>query len=224
MQDAAALATIAHDRGGLLLLDASQSLGLVPDVAASTSADIVAAPAHKWLMGTSGAGILWARAGVEPEPIIQGGTGTASDTLDMPAAFTDRLEAGTPDVPALAALAAAIDWLAGLPADRGPAFCRGLATDCAARLRDLRRVRVIAAPDAAGIVSFTVEGYDPAEIALLLEQMAGVQARSGFHCAARVHEHLGTASGGTVRLSFGPFNTGEDVAATVAAIAMLVSK
>jgi selenocysteine lyase/cysteine desulfurase len=229
MQDAAALAAIAHDRGGLLLLDASQSLGLVPDIASSTNADIIAAPAHKWLLGTSGVGILWARAGVEPDPIIQGGTGTASDTLDMPAAFADRFEAGTPDVPALAALAAAIDWLAGLPADRGGALgrgrslARGLAADCAARLRSLRRVRVIASPDAAGIVSFTVEGYDPAEIAMLLEQMAGVQARSGFHCAARVHEHLGTASGGTVRLSFGPFNTGDDVEATVAAMATLVS-
>jgi selenocysteine lyase/cysteine desulfurase len=223
MQDAAALAAIAHDRGGLLLLDASQSLGLVPNIASSTAADIIAAPAHKWLFGTSGVGILWARAGVEPDPIIQGGTGTASDTLDMPSAFADRFEAGTPDVPALAALAAAIDWLAALPADRGGKLGRGLAADCAARLRSLRRVRVIAAPDAAAIVSFTVEGYDPAEIAMLLEQMAGVQARSGFHCAARVHEHLGTASGGTVRLSFGPFNTGDDVEATVAAIATLVS-
>ena len=141
----------------------------------------------------------------------------------MPSAFADRFEAGTPDVPALAALVAAIDWLAASPADRRPACGRGLAADCAARLRDLRGVRVIAAPDAAGIVSFTVEGYDPAEVAMLLEQMAGVQARSGFHCAARVHEHLGTAAGGTVRLSFGPFNTGDDVEATVAAIATLVS-
>lgn len=224
MQDAAAVAAIAHDHGGLLLLDASQSLGLVPDIATSTAADIVAAPAHKWLLGTSGVGILWARPGVDPEPIIQGGTGTASDTLEMPEAFADRFEAGTPDVPALAALGAAIDWLWALPADRGGAFCRGLAADCAARLRSLPGVRVIAAPDAAGIVSFTVQGYDPAEIAMLLEQMAGVQARSGFHCAARIHEHLGTAAGGTVRLSFGPFNTGDDVEAVVAAMATLVSK
>ncbi|MFN9272398.1 MAG: aminotransferase class V-fold PLP-dependent enzyme, partial [Planctomycetia bacterium] len=223
MQDAAAAATIAHGRGGLRLHDATQSHGLVPDIATSTAADIIAAPAHKWLLGTSGVGILWARAGVEPEPIIQGGTGTASDTLDMPAAFAERFEAGTPDVPALAALAAAIDWLTTLPADRGAAFCRGLAADCAARLRDVPGARVIAAPDAAGIVSFTVEGYDPAEIAMLLEQMAGVQARSGFHCAARIHEHLGTAAGGTVRLSFGPFNTGDDVEAVVAAMATLVS-
>jgi cysteine desulfurase/selenocysteine lyase len=223
LQDAAALAAIAHDRGGLLLLDASQSVGLVPDVAVSSDADIVAAPAHKWLLGTSGVGMLWVREGIEPEPMIQGGTGSASDSLDMPEGFADRFEAGTPDVPALAALAAAIDWW-GSPAGAGATdFCRGLAAACAERLRGVRGVRVIAAPEGAGIVSFTAEGYDPAEIAILLEQVAGVQARSGFHCAALVHGHLGTATGGTVRLSFGPFNTADDVEAAVAAVATLVS-
>jgi selenocysteine lyase/cysteine desulfurase len=96
-----------------------------------------------------------------------------------------------------------------------------LAADCAARLRDLDGVRVIAAPEGAPIVSFTVDGYDPAEIAVLLEQMAGVQARSGFHCAAGVHKYLGTDAGGTVRLGFGPFNTADDVAAVVMVISTL---
>lgn len=223
LQDAAALAAIAHDRGGLHLLDASQSVGLVPDVAVSSCADIVAAPVHKWLLGTSGVGMIWVRDGIEPEPMVQGGTGSKSDSLDMPDGFADRFEAGTPDVPALAALAAAIDWW-GSPAGADAAdFCRGLAAACAERLRGLRGLRVIAAPEGAGIVSFTAEGYDPAEIAMLLEQVAGVRARSGFHCAALVHEHLGTAAGGTVRLSFGPFNTVDDVEAAVAAVATLVS-
>jgi len=73
----------------------------------------------------------------------------------------------------------------------------------------------------AGIVSFTVEGYDPAEVSALLEQLAGVQVRSGFHCAACIHAYLGTQSGGTVRASFGPFNTGDDVDAIVAAVQKL---
>lgn len=70
-------------------------------------------------------------------------------------------------------------------------------------------------------MSFTVEGYDPAEVAVLLEQIAGVQVRSGFHCAACIHPHLDTHQGGTVRASFGPFNTGDDVAAVVAAVQTL---
>ncbi|MEI7781777.1 MAG: aminotransferase class V-fold PLP-dependent enzyme, partial [Planctomycetota bacterium] len=221
VQNAAALAAIAHDRGGRLLLDAAQTLGLLPDVATTSGADIVVAPAHKWLQGMSGVGILWARPDVELAPLIQGGTGSASDTLDMPTGFSDRLEAGTPDVPALAGLAAAIDWLAAQPAAGMAAHCRELAADCGARLRNLDGVRVIAAPEGAPIVSFTVDGYDPAEIAVLLEQMAGVQARSGFHCAACVHEHIGTAAGGTVRLGFGPFNTADDVSAVVVAVSTL---
>ena len=218
MQDARALATVAHDRGGLLLLDAAQTLGHVPFDAVGCGADIVAAPAHKWLLGTGGAGILWARPGVEPAAVLQGGTGTASDALDMPEAFADRLETGTPDVAALAALEAGIIWLESRGIAATGSAGRALAAACADRLRGVRGVRVIAADDGPPIVSFTVEGYDPAEMAVLLEQAAGVQVRSGFHCAACVHEHLGTRQGGTVRASFGPFNTIDDVAALVAAV------
>ena len=216
VQDAAALAAIAHARGGLLLLDAAQSLGIIPFPSDCHGADIVVAPAHKWVQGMSGVAILWTRPGVEIDPPFQGGTGTASESLDMPAGTTDRLEAGTPDVPALAALAAAIDWLAERSPAAVAAHCRRLVTDSADGLRKIVGVRVIAAPaGGAPIVSFTVDGYDPAEIAALLEQAAGVQARSGFHCAACVHEFLGTRDGGTVRLGFGPFNTADDVDAVV---------
>jgi len=221
VQDVAAIARIAHDRGGLVLLDAAQSLGVVPADGPGWGADVVVAPAHKWLHGTAGAAFLWARAGVEPAALVQGGTGSASESLSMPQAFTERLEAGTPDVPALAAAHAAVGWLG----DRGVAAVaaagRGLADRCAAELGTLAGVRVVRGDAAAAIVSFTVEGYDPADVAAILEQAAGVQVRSGFHCAALVHEHLGTRAGGTVRASFGPFNTAADVEATVEAVAAL---
>ncbi|NBW87708.1 MAG: aminotransferase class V-fold PLP-dependent enzyme, partial [Planctomycetia bacterium] len=223
LQDAAAIAAAAHDRGGILLLDAAQSLGQLPFAAPACGADVVAAPAHKWLLGMSGAAVLWVREGLAPEPLIQGGTGTASDTLDMPLEFSSRMEAGTPDVPALAALAAAADWLGSRTVADVGACCRRLAATCAALLREVRGVRVIAAADGAPIVSFTVEDYDPAEVAAAVEQAAGVQVRSGFHCAAAVHAYLGTACGGTVRASFGPFNSVEDVQSLVTAVAALVT-
>jgi cysteine desulfurase/selenocysteine lyase len=71
-------------------------------------------------------------------------------------------------------------------------------------------------------VSFVVEGYSPAETAALLEQIAGVQVRAGFHCAAAIHEALGTAAAGTVRIAFGPFNTSDDLEAVVHAVAAIV--
>jgi selenocysteine lyase/cysteine desulfurase len=111
VQPVRAIADIAHERNGLLLLDAAQSLGQLACDVATLGADVVAAAGHKWLLGTAGVGILWARAGLDIETLVQGGTGSGSDSLDMPEAFTDRMEAGTPDVPALAALSAGIRWL-----------------------------------------------------------------------------------------------------------------
>lgn len=217
-QPVAEIAAVAHERGGLVVVDAAQALGQVECRVAELGADVIAAAGHKWLLGTGGTGLLWVRPGLDLEPLVQGGTGSASDALDMPEAFTDRMEAGTPDVPALAALAAGIAWLEEQGIAAVGSRCRGLAATCAARLRAIRGVRVIGVPEGGPIVSFTVEGYDPADVAVLVEQIAGVQVRSGHHCAARVHEHLGTAAGGTVRASFGPFNTDDDVNALVGAI------
>ncbi len=227
VQEAAAIGAIAHERAGIFLLDAAQSLGQRPFAVASLNADIVAAPAHKWLLGPCGVGILWVRPGIELDLLVQGGTGLASDSLDMPDSFSDRMEAGTPDVPALAGLCAAVDWLEEHDGVAIGAQCRALAARCAQRLREIPAVCVIAPPPGAAlmhlapIVSFTMEGYDPAELALLLEQMAGAQLRSGFHCAASVHQYLGTLSGGTVRLSFGPFNTSEDIDAVADSLEQL---
>ncbi len=224
LQDAAAIAAVAHQRGGVFLLDAAQTLGQVPFDAAAIGADIVAAPSHKWLLGPAGAGVLWVRSGIEPEPIVQGGTGTASDSLDMPDSFVERMEAGTPDVPALAGLHAALDWLEPRGIAAVGAECRRLADACAVGLGGIGGVRVLGGSErGAPIVSFTMDGYDPVEIAALLEQMAGLQSRSGYHCAACIHDHIGTRAAGTVRVSFGPFNTAEDVEAVVRSIGELAA-
>ncbi|MFM1997563.1 MAG: putative cysteine desulfurase [Planctomycetota bacterium] len=232
VQDTTGIATIAHDRGGLFLLDAAQSLGQIPGTDLTRHADIVVAPAHKWLLGPTGAAMLWGRAGVDLVPLVQGGTGSASDSLDMPASFVDGLEVGTPDVPALAGFAAALEWLEARSIATVGRACGVLAADLAAGLAAVDGVRVVAAAlhasrdhgeaaAVAPIVSFTVEGYDPAEVAALLEQLAGVQVRSGFHCAAAIHDCVGTRRGGTVRASVGPFNTAADIEALVAAVGRL---
>ena len=237
VQDAAAIGRLAHDRGGLFLLDAAQTLGQVPCTPEELAADVLVAPGHKWLQGPAGAAILWVRPGLDVDPLVQGGTGSASDSLAMPSGFADAFEAGTPDLPALAGLLAAVEWLASQPlapvaaATTQPVAsgieaigrrCRELATMAAAGLAAIDGVRVITPHGtSAPIVSFTVEGYDPAEVAVLLEQLAGVQTRSGFHCAACIHRHVGTQAGGTVRASFGPFNTGDDVDALVEAVGRL---
>lgn len=222
VQDVEAIAAVAHHRGGLVILDAAQSLGVVPCAARGYGADVVAAPAHKWLHGTAGVAVLWCRAGVEPLPLLQGGTGAASDSLEMPETFPGRLEAGSPDVPAAAALVAAAERLERTGVAAVGAEVRRLAAAAAERLAGLPGVKVHAVDGGAPIVSFTVDHYAPTDVAAMLEAAAGLQVRAGFHCAAAVHEHLGTRAGGTVRASFGPFNTDADVEALGSAVAEIV--
>lgn len=223
VQDAAAIATAAHERSGLVIVDAAQTAGVL-DLDASAIADVLVAPAHKWLLAPHGNACLWCREGVEPEMLVQGGTGLLSDTLDMPNAFSARHEAGTGDLAAAAGVVAADRWWRS-QADGSVeprAFAAGLATTCRRALEELRGVRVIDGGDGPPIVSFLVEHYAPAEVATALEMAAGVQVRSGFHCAAAVHEGLATPEG-TVRASFGPFNTQDDCQTLVETVAMLVA-
>jgi len=225
VQDAAAIAAIAHERGGSVLLDASQSLGQVS--VAGATADIVVAPAHKWLLGMHGIAGLFLREGLSLEPLLQGGTGSASELLEMPAGLPERFEVGTADLPAAAALVAALEWRA-MPDHHGLlAACRQLTKDCREQLAGISGIRIwggdrVGDDGGPPILSFIVEGFSPVETAALLEQIAGVQTRAGFHCAAAIHQYLGTATGGTVRVAFGPFSTRDDVDAVVTTVEAIV--
>ncbi len=222
LQNTAAVRDLVRQRDGLFLLDASQAFGQVPLDADGPAADVVAAPAHKWLQGMHGLAVLFVRAGLELEPLLQGGTGSVSESLDMPQSLPEQIEVGTADLPAAAALPAAVAWLETEAGVRRRAVCRRLARECRERLAAVPGVRVVgptAAEDAAApIVSFVVSGFSPVETAALLEQVSGVQVRAGFHCAAAIHDHLGTTAGGTVRASFGPFCDAADLDALVAAV------
>jgi cysteine desulfurase/selenocysteine lyase len=203
-----------------IILDAAQTAGVLPLDVGSLGADVVVAPAHKWILGMAGVAAVWAADGVEPRSVLQGGTGTASEALDMPEAFVQRLEPGTPDTPALAAMSAAVDWLERAGVERVASGCRVLAAACVDGLREIEGVRVFNAAGGPPIVAFTVEGYHPAEVAGVLEQAAAVEVRSGLHCAGLVHGHLG-APDGTVRASFGPFNTPDDAREIVGIVRQL---
>ena len=126
----------------------------------------------------------------------------------------------------LPAVEAAVGWLAAEGQATVAGHCRALAQACREQVAAIDGVHVIggATANAAGppLFSMTVAGFEPAELAALLEQLAGVQVRSGFHCAARIHDHLGTAAGGTVRIAFGPFNTSADVDAVVSTTAAVM--
>ena len=223
VQDVKTIVNMTREREAISLLDASQSLGQVPFSRDLPTADIVVSPGHKWLLGMHGTAVLYVRQGICFEPLIQGGTGLKSDSLDMPVETRDLIEVGTLDLPAVAALGAGCNWLHEKGVESVALACRELAQACYDGLRDIQGVRLITTDPSEGsigppIISMVCDGYSPPEVAVMLEQIAGVQIRSGYHCAACIHEFLGTTQGGTVRVSFGPFSDISDVDAVVSAM------
>jgi cysteine desulfurase/selenocysteine lyase len=217
------MGTLVRQHGALFLVDAAQSLGHVPIDVADLEVDLLAAPAHKGLLGPLGVGVLWMRPGVEERvrPLRYGGTGTQSDDEAQPTELPSRFEPGNHNVPGLAGLAAATAYLKNQTIAAMAAHHEGLTGRLLEALRNIDGL-TIHGPQTAerrtSVVSVTLDGYDPQELAALLEASHGVQCRAGLHCAPRMHAALGTsAGGGTLRLSPGAFTTDDEIDAAAAA-------
>jgi cysteine desulfurase family protein len=216
----------ARAAGAVTLLDASQSLGHMPVNAEELNADIVAFTGHKGLRGPAGTGGLYVAPSVDLEPVIVGGTGVRSDLRRQPEDMPLRLEAGTPNMPAFAGLAAALHWLEQYGADfmsREHALGQRLNQG----LSHIPGVRIFSAPDQTsqfpGIVSFSIQGWSVEEAGFVLSESHGIACRTGLHCAPLIHGAVGSAPRGTVRLSVSGFNTMEHVDAAIAAVEQLAS-
>lgn len=224
VQDAAAVGRICKAHGLPLLLDAAQSAGHVPVDFAAFGLSALAVPAHKGLLGPQGIGALL----VTPEfaaqlnPLIAGGTGSMSDSEELPPYLPDRFESGTPNLPGIYGWSAAMDYVnrASLPALRvhesalTGRFLSGLEAIPDAHLmgtRDLSR-RV-------GVIALDFVEVDNAEAADRLEQEFGILTRCGLHCAPSAHKTLGTFPRGVVRFSLGHRSTEAEVDAALNAIA-----
>ena len=216
---------LAKAAGALTLLDASQSLGWIPVHPCQLHADLVAFTGHKGLRGSPGTGGLWVAPEIELEQIIVGGTGTRSDLEGHPAEMPARLEAGTPNLPALAGLAAALRWR---EQDGGASTAnqQRLTARLHGGLAEIPRVRLCggACPAASsGILSFQIRDWDVEEAGYVLRESFGIICRTGLHCAPLIHAALGTAPQGTIRFSLSGCNSEEDVARALGAVRELAS-
>ena len=192
----------------LLLVDAAQSVGHLPLNVTEIGCDLLAAPGHKGLLGPLGTGFLYIAPGRESDlqPVRIGGTGTQSDQDEVPDELPYRFEAGNLNVPGLIGLGAGIQYVLERGVIAIEEHEQQLRRQLIDTLADIPGVTVHepGLSGRGGIVSLTVSGYDPQELAVLLDQVASIQVRAGFHCAPQIHEALGTrAGGGTVRISPG---------------------
>lgn len=200
------LAALCRSKGVPFIIDAAQSAGVLPVSLEKLGADFIAMPGHKGLLGPQGTGLLL--CGAVPQPLLQGGTGSASRQQQMPQELPDRAEAGTLNVPGIAGLEAGIRYVSGAGLETLLRKEQKQAKICARELKKLG-FRVYSGEHQAGTVSF-VPDTDCEEAAQALARQ-GIAVRAGLHCAPLAHESAGTLDTGTVRISFGhdaaPFQT-----------------
>ncbi|MCI2058682.1 MAG: aminotransferase class V-fold PLP-dependent enzyme [Oscillibacter sp.] len=210
---------LCRERQLRFAVDAAQTAGIFPIDMAKMHIDFLAFPGHKGLRGPQGVGGFAVSAALAAEmlPLIEGGTGSRSDSELQPEFLPDRFESGTLPLPAIIGLRQALTELEKTGTEPLLARERQLTEQFLRGLAELPGCRVAGIADPGrmeerlGVVSVDFSPADNAMAAFLLEQRAGIMTRVGLHCAPAAHKTLGTFPQGTVRFSFGPENTPEEV-------------
>ncbi len=213
VQPVAPIGKVCRERGIPLVLDVSQTAGMLPLDAEELGAGVICFTGHKSLMGPMGIGGMYVHPSVELRQVRAGGTGVRSAQRSHLEEYPYRMEYGTPNLPGIAGLNAGVKWVQ----ERGVAAIHAHEMGLWRRLRDGLRaipgVTLYCADDIAGgerisVLSFNVAGFDAADVGTMLDVDYGIACRTGLHCAPMVHEHLGTDKiHGAVRFGVGPFNT-----------------
>jgi cysteine desulfurase/selenocysteine lyase len=214
------IARICHDHGVLLLVDGAQSVPHMPVDISRVGCDFFAFSGHK-MLGPTGTGVLWMKT-PDLEPLIVGGgmVESVTETGYTAAEGYQKYEAGTPNIAGGIGLGAAVDYLTALGMENVHNHGEHLTDRLIRGLREVNGVHVYAPENPAdriGVVSFTVDGFHPHEVAQQLDESADILVRSGFHCCQPLLERLGLPEG-TVRASFGVYNTEEEVDLLVATL------
>ncbi len=211
-----------------LMLDAAQTAGRTLDRVDDLGISLYCSSGHKGLFGAPGVGLLYVAPGIELSPVIVGGTGSNSEQLDMPEVYPDRFEAGSLPGPAIAALGAGVKWLEQTGVanviEKEQAITQRFIDWC----RQSGVVHVVGnridGVLGTSVVSFYVPGIGCDVIAQALDSEFGIAVRAGLHCAIVAHNALGSADIGLVRVSFGYFNTEEDVDTLCQALTTIASR
>jgi len=224
VQDVATVGKACRERGILLILDVSQTAGMVPVKMDDLNADIVCFTGHKSLMGPMGIGGMYVREGVEIRHTRAGGTGVKSIQRNHLDEYPYRMEYGTPNLPGIAGLNAGVKWVNRLGIEAIHAHEMALWQRLNDGLAEITKVTRYGAKQVPGkqrisVLTFNVEGFEAMDTGTMLDVDHNIACRTGLHCTPMVHEHLGTDKlHGAVRFGIGPFNTPEHIDAALAAV------
>ena len=222
------ISDIAKKHNCILLVDAAQTFGYVPIDVQKMGIGMLAAPGHKGAGGMLGTGLLYVSESVAPllQPLWIGGTGLNSDSIEGPFDWLSAFESGNANLPGIASLKAGLDWVMQQKLD-------DRLQEWTVRLVNavlMEPTLTLVGPETCSleervpVVSILSKSMSCHEMALVLDTSLGVEARSGLHCAAMIHDFVGSkTAGGTLRMSLGHTSREEDVEAAVAGIQLLGS-
>ena len=209
------------------IVDAAQTAGVIPIDVKACHIDALCFTGHKGLLGPQGIGgiILTKEMAQNLTPLIAGGTGSFSHLETMPTHMPDAFESGTLNLPGIIGLNEGLAYIESQGMENihnhelalTQAFLEGLQSIDGINIVGKQNIQ-----DRTAVVSITIDGMDPANIAYELESTYHIMTRVGLHCAPRAHQTLRTYPEGTVRFSFGYANTHKDVESALSALNTIV--
>lgn len=223
VQDAAAVAAICREHGVPLALDCAQTAGHLPLDMQALGVDALCFTGHKGLLGPQGSGglALSKELAARMEPLIAGGTGSASDSGEIPGFLPDRFESGTMNLPGIVGLGHSVRFIQCQGLDklfRHEQQLTGLFLEGLAEIPHLRVAGLLGLEGRVGVISIDFLRQDNAAVSMELDQEYGILTRCGLHCAPLAHQSLGTYPQGTVRFSPGWSTTEEEIRQALSAI------
>lgn len=218
------ISSIAHDLGAFCLVDGAQSVPHVKVDVRDIGCDFLCFSGHK-MLGPTGTGVLWMHE-ESIKPLLLGG-GMIEEVTAGGYCVTSgyqKYEAGTPNISGALGLRAAVKYLNHIGMGEVEAHETALTRELITGLSDIDGVRVIGPPigeNRIGVVSFTVEGLHPHDVAHLLDDQDAIIVRSGHHCCMPLMQHLGLPDG-TVRASLYLYNTHEEIQTLVSGVREII--
>ncbi len=224
VQPVGEIGKLCRERGVLFLVDAAQTIGVLPLDVKALGIDLLAFPGHKGLFGPTGTGGLYVAPGVPIRAWREGGTGGDSKSPTQPAGFPEFLEGGTPNLLGIVGMIAGLDFVE----ERGVEAIHRHEVGLCERLRAAVAHNPLIVPlghaDPArrvGAFSLRVETMPSEDVAAVLDSTFNICVRAGNHCSPYIHRAQGSYDDGLVRVSPGPFNTEADIDAVAAALTEL---
>jgi len=212
---------VAREHNLIFMVDAAQTAGKHPIDVQASNIDLLGFSGHKGLLGPPGTGVLYIGNQVDLDSLREGGTGSYSEQEEQPLTLPDRYESGTLNSLGICGLGAGLKFIFSEGLERIRVHEQDLTDRLIEGLSHIPGVNLYTAKDVskqAPVISFNIEGYEPGEVGVILDQAFDIKVRTGLHCAPAAHRTLGTYPLGTIRLSPGYFNTVAEITLTLQAV------